>query len=503
MTNFLNSLKEQTTVGKTQNGAKTYTSTLNANLDFFANAGAMRSNTENVKQLFSKAVSEDKEIALRNLVHLRNIRMGGLGERDAFRKSYEVLVDTGDDTAIKLLKHVAEIGRWDDVVSIYDYAYSTNKKKVVDATVDLIATQLNQDIQDMNAGKPVSLLAKWIPSTSVKSAPRREVAYKLAGSLGLGHNHKEYRKVLAKLRSYLDLVEKKLANKEYYDIEFEKLPSKALFKYRQAFWNHTAEAYGEFLNRVESGEVKMNVSNLLPYEIVRAYTESDWCGGIKEYDRVLEASWSSLGDVIQGSDDNAIVVADTSGSMMGDPWDVAESLAIYAAERMEGAFKNHFITFSTTPKLIQLPANGTLRDKLREYHLHGEISDTDIAAVFNLILRTAIKNNTPQSELPSKIIIISDMEFNQGTRNGNLTNFEVAKNNFENAGYTLPDVVYWNVNSRSQNGEVRFNEQGVALVSGLTPNIFAQVIGAPITSPWEMMMEVLNKPEYSFVTECL
>ena len=498
---FLDNLKEETTVGRTANGAKTFTSTLNANVDFYAQAGSMRQNKSLIKSLFAKAYDEDREIALRNLIHLRNIRLGGLGERDAFRIAVEYLIDAKDYKAITMIaEYVGYFGRWDDLVAIM-----AKDSKTFDIGISVIQAQLKDDLDAMEAGDSVSLMAKWIPNVNVKNVERRKMANRIYPALGF-KSPRDYRKTLVALRSYIGVLEVKLAAKDYKGINFEKLPSKALFRYRAAFNRHLGDEYRAFIEAVNNGEVQMNGSLVMPHEIVTKYETGLWSNNIRPLDPVLEATWKSMDDVLKDVEDNAIVVADTSASMKSTswgstvtPWSVAEGLAIYTSEKLAGAFKNNFITFSTRPQLVTLPEHGTLRDKVVEYHNYSIVSSTNIERVFDLILNTAVKNKTPQAELPSKIIIISDMEFNTCTADAGVSNFEHAKNKFNEHGYELPSLVFWNVNASGSNVPVRFNEQGVALVSGFSTNVLTTVLGGEITSPEQMMLNVLNKPEYDFV----
>lgn len=504
---FLDNLKENTTVGRTENGAKTFTSSLNKNLDFYAQAGAIRNRIDDSKSIFNMAYSENPELALRNLMYLRDVR-GGLGEREAFRKMMESLIDNNPKVAKELLFYIPFIGRWDDLVEAYFYAktnsnLSKTHKEVAEKAVEIIAEQLKEDNKNSNKGNNVSLMAKWLPSPSVKSKKRKAQANSLAFDLGLGVT--AYRKTLSRLRKDIGIVETKLTKKDYESIEFETLPSRALFKYRQAFQRHMEDKYDDFINRVNSGEVKMNASNVLPYEVTKNYYEQvGWYySKVGKLNPVLEATWKSLDDTIGEAKENAIVVADTSGSMDGDPWYVAQSLAIYCAERLEGAFKNHFITFSTKPSLVELPKDSTLRDKIVEYDKNSIVSNTDIEKVFSLILNTAIKHNTPQEELPTKIIIVSDMEFDYMTDNADETAFENAKRRFNNEGYELPNIVFWNVASRQDNLPVRHNEQGVAMVSGLTPNIFKTVLLNEFLTPEQVMLDTIMSERYDFVVDIL
>lgn len=509
---FLTNLKKETTDGLTQNGAPTFTSTLSANLDFYAMAGSMRGKDSEILSLFAKAYDENKETALRNLIHLRNIRLGGLGERDAFRTAVKYLVSAKDYKAIDMIvTYAGYFGRWDDVVSVMEL-----DPKSFNLGLAVLKEQFEVDKANMAKGESISLMAKWIPNINVHNKERRVMAYKIAKALGYPATpagNKRFRKQMVAFRAYIGVLEVKLAAKDYGSINFEKLPSKALFRYRAAFGRHLADEYEAFINRVNDGEITMNAGLMMPHEIVKAYHDnSSWFGPevSDNVNPVLEATWKSLDDVLKNIEDNAIVVADTSGSMVSlgysnksgvAPWEVAEGLAIYTAERLEGAFKNHFITFSREPKLIQLPEHGTLRDKMAEYEGHSIVDNTNIKAVFDLILNTAVRNQTPQSELPNKIVIISDMEFDGCAENSGMSNFEVAKLKFNEAGYDLPGLVFWNVNASGSNVPVRFNEQGVALVSGFSTNVLATVLGGEITSPEEMMLQALYKTEYDFVKE--
>ena len=212
--------------------------------------------------------------------------------------------------------------------------------------------------------------------------------------------------------------------------------------------------------------------------------------------KVLNATWESLPDF--GGEENAIAVVDTSGSMYcsssPSPASVALSLGLYFAERNKGIFHNHFIEFSHDAKLIEIKGE-TFADRLRYLASFNEIADTNIEAVFDLILNAAINNNIPQEELPATLYLISDMEFNSCVRDAGVTNFENAKRKYETFGYKLPNVVFWNVQSRNRQQPVTMNEQGVALVSGCTPKLFSMVASGNI-DPYSFMMEVVDSERY-------
>ena len=173
------------------------------------------------------------------------------------------------------------------------------------------------------------------------------------------------------------------------------------------------------------------------------------------------------------------------------------SLGIYFAEHNTGAFANHFIEFSSTPKLIEIKGN-TFAEKLRYIASFNQVADTNIEAVFDLVLNAAVRNKLPQAQLPEKLIIISDMEFNACVSNAGVTNFHQAKAKFEAAGYRLPELVFWNVASRNRQQPVTQNEQGVVLVSGCTPRLFSMIADGSLSAmtPYQIMLDVLNSERY-------
>ncbi|MBR4551163.1 MAG: DUF2828 family protein, partial [Oscillospiraceae bacterium] len=257
-----------------------------------------------------------------------------------------------------------------------------------------------------------------------------------------------------------------------YTFDYSKQPFKAMFKYRKAFLRNDAERYGAFMQRVSTGEVKLNTGALYPYEIIEKAYHCDDAERLS-----LDATWRALADYTQ--DENALVVADGSGSMYWGckpmPAAVAQSLAIYFAEHNRGAFRNHFITFSMNPRLVEIKGRDIV-DKARYCETFNECANTNIQKVFELVLNAAVRNRVAQKDLPSTLYIISDMEFDSCAAGASLTNFEYAAKLFRQAGYRLPNVVFWNVSSRNQQQPVTMNEQGVALVSGCSPRIFSMVM---------------------------
>ena len=177
------------------------------------------------------------------------------------------------------------------------------------------------------------------------------------------------------------------------------------------------------------------------------------------------------------------------------PAAVALSLGLYFAEHNQGVFRNHFIEFSARPQLIEIKGE-TFADRLRYVASFNEVANTNLEAVFDLVLNAAVKNRVSQEQLPAKLIIISDMEFDACVSNSSAVNFKNAQAKYDACGYKLPQIVFWNVASRNNQQPVTQNEQGVALVSGATPRIFSMVASSTL-SPYTFMMEVLRSERYA------
>lgn len=510
---MLNALTYESNLTRTENGAPAYRSSGSDCLNFFAVCGALRNaSPDEIVRTFLRAYAENPDLAMKTVFYARDIR-GGLGERRLFRCILRYLAYTRPDSVLKNLPLIAEYGRFDDLLVLLDSLCE-------EELIRYLRAQLDDDIAAMEAGETVSLLAKWLPSINTSSHKSRERAKKLCRLLGM--REKDYRKTLAKLRAYLDVTETHLCRKDY-TFEYEQIPSGALFKYRQALLRNDGERYSVYLNAVREGKAKMNTGTLYPYQVVRDVLKE------LEYDmefdpdfdlfsddlperavrqdenlRSLDTTWNALPDFCDGK--NAIAVIDGSGSMYMDygsgimPATVALSLGLYFAEHSKGRFKNRFITFSNKPRLVRIKGDN-IASKIQYCMSFNEIANTDLYAVFRLILKAAVKHNIPQEELPELIYIISDMEFDSATctSEDEATVHEKAKKLYEKYGYRLPQVVYWNVAARNEQFPVTMSEAGTALVSGSSPIVFRQMMEMDLT-PFSMMEKILGSERYAPIT---
>ena len=487
---MLEYIKNEANRTLTENGAATHVTTGSHCLDLFATIGALRSsNEQEIVNRFVRAYTEDPDLAMKTLFFARDVR-GGLGERKVFRVCLNWLAHNAPASARKNIPYVAEFGRWDDLLSLMGTPCEGD-------ALMCIKKQLETDLNAMDMGDDVSLLAKWLPSVNASNADTVRSAKRIARFLGM--DDATYRKTLVKLRQQIRILENNLRTKDY-TFDYSKQPSKAMFKYRKAFHRNDGQRYGAFLEQVNKGEVTLHAGTLLPYELVEPYLDWSWKTSMRsiseEEKATLNATWASLPSF--GNDENALAVIDTSGSMYSGkpmPAAVALSLGIYFAQHNTGVFKNHFIEFSSRPQLLEIKGD-TFADQLRYLASFNEVADTNLEAVLDLILKAAVRNKVPQEQLPATLYLISDMEFNYCVQNAGTTNFENAKAKFAAHGYQLPKIVFWNVQSRNTQQPVTMNEQGVALVSGCSPRIFSMVTSGNL-SPVTYMLEVLGAERYA------
>ena len=521
--NALQVMKMQLNKTFTENGDLAYKSTGSACLDFFSLCGGMRRNISALDKLFAKAYAENPIIAIKILFYMRNIR-GGLGERNSFRVLLKELAKFYPEVAKQIVYAVPEYGRWDDILVLLD-------TPVKNEAIALIKQQVQEDKNAMENGGQVSLLGKWLPSINTSS--KKSIAKAKIVMNGLGMKAVEYRKLCSALRKEIKILEDNLRRKDY-TFDYSKQPSQAMIRYKKAFMRNDEERYKLFLNKVleqsekiargeeipEDEKVNLNTKTLYPYQIVSPFMNSRYGFQCLPNEKALplEASWKALNR--EQFNSKTIVVRDGSGSMYGSKdfmaINIATSLALLFAEQLGGAYKNSFITFSSKPELIQIPETAdTLEKKLNFIAKYDDCSNTDISKVYELILNVAKSGNVPKEEMIERILIISDMEFDacSGTNINqqqsrlsseasiNLDNcfstvstFDFYKKAFNDAGYELPEIVFWNVEARNAHLPVTQNEKGVKLVSGASANIFSNVVSGDlkVITPYEFMLQVLE-----------
>ena len=493
----------------TANGAKAYKTSGSKLVDINFAIGELRSaSEENIIKKFRDAFEENPEFALKWLFWLRDVREGS-GERKAFRVILKDLSKNGLSKFVdNMVPYLGFYGRYDDMWELLD---TPSKNAVLRFT----AKQLKEDLANRKAGKSVSLISKWIPSGNASSKVSAKYNKQIRDYLKWTPSQMQH--TLAILRKYIDVVERKMSSDNWQSIDYEKVPSKASKLYTKAFMKHDKDRYTAYLEGLKTGKAKVNASVLNPCEIVHKLYESiSWYGRDENTLTLMEAMWKNLPDRVQGEGDT-ICVLDTSGSMCSTVdsktrmtcKEVAESLAIYFAERCSGVFQNKIITFSHSPRYMDLTGCDSLESKLKYIQKYSEISDTNIESTFDLLLNTAIKGHLTQDELPKRVLILSDMGFNSGscTRTPNETLFQTINQKWNKAGYEMPTLIFWNIQGELRWGygskaiPVSYNEDfPCLLVSGYNTASLNMVLKSQ-ESPLEGILSVINTERYEPIKE--
>lgn len=473
---FMDDLEIETGATLTENGGLALSTTGDKLLNLFAVLGALRSRPTDVIDKFIDAYNEDADLATKMAFYGRDVR-GGLGERAVGRIMLNVLALKNPAVVSANLKNIVEFGRWDDLFVLFGTLCE-------DDMLSLVRTQLADDVDAMLNNENISLLAKWMPSINASSKNTVALANRLAKALDL--TSKQYRKTLSALRKYIDVTEVKMSANKWTDIDYKAVPSNAMANYGSAFARHDYEGFSRYMDAVKSGDAKINAATLYPYNVIETM-----CGNRD----VAEAQWKALPNYVEG-DNNFLIMADVSGSMMGRPMETSVGLAIYFAERNHGAFANKFMTFTDIPKIVDVTGDD-LFEKYCSVTDHVGYN-TNLEAAFDAILSTAVRTKCPQADLPKALVIISDMEIDRWG-GGSLTFTEEMRKRFADAGCEMPKLVYWNVDSRKDTFLASKNDPNAILVSGQSASTFKNLIKGIDLSAFEIMDQTLNDPRYDCV----
>jgi len=472
---LVDALQTKNTV--TENGMVTNSSSLNDCVNLFFQIGAMRGQDKTrLINMFVKAYEEDALTAMRILFWVRDVR-GGAGERQIFKDIIKYLSSSRTETMRKNLTLISEFGRWDDLLTFVGTPLETD-------ALSLIGYALKNGN---------GLAAKWMPRPNVNDREKKRQANALRKFLKLTPG--AYRKMLAELST---TVEQLMCANEFGKINYSHVPSRAMSDYMRAFGKRDGERFTTFIESVKKGDVKINAGAVYPYDIVKNLKYGNSNGA--------DAQWNALPNYLENNNEQFLPVVDVSGSMEcaagNNPnvtcMDVAISLGLYISERNEGAFKDSFITFSDRPQLQVL--KGSLSERYKQLARADWDMSTNIERVFTTILDSAVRNNVPESEMPTMILILSDMEFNQGTRgNWNKSAQEIFESKYAEAGYKMPKIVYWNIQARNNNFPVQFNKEGVSLVSGFSPSLLINLLSGEDLTPLSMMLKIVNSDRYQSI----
>ena len=496
-------------VSVTENGAIGYKTTGHPLLDINFAASSLRSKSpREIIDMFEKAFYDTPLEAVMWLFYLRDIR-GGMGERRSFRIILKHMADNHPEVIAGVIPYIAEYGRYDDMWVLLE----TNFRK---PALELIKEQIVSDLNGVKENKSISLLGKWLPSRCSKNPKNKKYVNIICEGLGIAPY--TYQKITSTLRKHLKIVECDMSAGRWSVIDYNKVPARANLRYNKAFLKHDEERRRGYLEALENHEegVKINAGTLFPHDIVHKYmvSQSYWDRKCRDLDQTLEELWKALPD--EAGDAGTMIVSDGSGSMWQNvdknasygslqAWEACAALTIYFAERATGVYKNTFITFGSHPQYVNITSCKTLRNKISCLLKYEDCSSTNVEAVFDMILKTAVTNRLTQDQLPGTVLVLSDMEFDNPYACNprlNSTLFGHIIKKYEAAGYKMPKLAFWNLCSRTGTIPVRQNENGLVLVSGFSPSTMKMVMSGNL-DPFDAMLDVLYTERYRPIYEAV
>ena len=451
--------------------------------------------------------------------HLRDCR-GGKGERELGRRAMTWLFINYPVEFRRVMPLLPEYGRWDDLIELFPDAlnltdldqvranylatvpgpeYLQNLRVMQNEAVQLMATQLRQDRQNMLAGKPCSLCAKWTPTEGDAQDRKTGVFKTLAAAIGVSPRslRKNYN---TPLREYLKIVEGYMCSGRWEKVDFNKVPSSAMKRLKKAFEKHEPTRFAAWRDALKLNDpkvAKVNAKQLHPHELVREMRTKNAA------DPVCEAQWKVLIDEVRnlGSLKDAVVVVDTSSSMHNPnylPIDVAVAMGMIISDVVQGPFHGHLITFNDVPAFQVVP-DGSAFDRFRTIRNMAWGGSTNLEGTFKLILSRTQECKLSQNDMPKRLFIVSDMQFNQVSGYGVQTNWERINEMYRTAGYTRPQIVFWNVNGASTDFPVTTGEQDTALISGFSPAILKALLRGEDYTPMSVLRLALDDSRYDEV----
>lgn len=453
---------------RTANGAATNFTSKDPIVDLFGLIGASRG--KDLTALFRVALAADQDLAIRTLLYSRDVR-GGMGERQMFRDLVKDLADKAPSLASRVMLRIPELGRYDDL-------------KAFEGTSlwpQALALWMNAIVAERNP-----LAAKW--------APRKGSVF-VAMHKYLDLTPKSTRKILVSLTREANVPEVAMCARQWENINYGKLASKAAARYRKAFEKHDPIGYEEYVSKLEKGEAKVSAKAIFPHDIIKGSGNTS----------VMQAQWDAQPDYLEGTNSKILPVIDVSGSMTIPTsamssvtcMDVAIALGIYCAERNTSLFQDCFISFSERPRMHSMPKGG-IADKVKMVRSSPWGYNTDLLKVFGTLLQVACQRGLTQEDMPTKVIIFSDMEFDSACENNDLTALEHIKKLYAQSGFEIPELVFWNLRGHKENLPITVDDRGVCLVSGFSPAIMKSVLASNIVTPMDLVKQAVCNERYDY-----
>lgn len=532
-------LERDLNITNTENGDKAYLSTLDPLVDLYYES-LRNVDLNKLKKLFNKAWSVNPYYTLRMVAYIRDIR-DGKGEKYIGRYLFLWVYEKSKEIAELNAKHFFNtFGRWDDGIIYKKMEKKTYGNKVekkienndfLQLYVKMVVNQIKEDMINLSENKSISLCAKWIPSERTSNG----FIYRMIAK-EYGISYEDFRKnVLVPLRKKLDLLETKMCEKNYEEINYNNVPSMAMNKHSKkrskkgiqmdrinvqnnnirndthieyiecrenAFMRNDMERFMEYKENLKNGKSKINASILYPHMIVEKYVSENGRMILDDVDDLLEAQWNEIVKKMESIGDlsETLVLSDVSGSMNGTPMLISYSLGILISSLAKSeVWRNMVLTFESNPQFVDVSGD-SLYERVKKIVKAPWGGSTDFKKAFELILKTCIEYKLKQEDVPKRLIVISDMQFNQADNNMKETSFEMMKREFETNGYKMPEMVFWNVRSTNTT-PLLANNTNVALVSGYSPNILKSVLESKYDSmtPIHIVLNTILNEKYDII----
>ncbi len=472
----------------TQNNARSYKTLYDGRVELFFKS--VRGLTgDQLIRMTTKSWNEDPLDTLKIMFQTRDCR-SGKGERKLFMEFMTWLCVRSPRDLVTNLELIPEYGRWLDLVEL---AQNNEMEEII---WQVFAQRLLEDVKLMNEGKPISLCAKWVPTEGSKWDKQLKATHKIANVLEV--NLKTFRKMyLSPLRSYLNIVEKLMCNQSWSSIDYNRVPSCAMRRLKKAFARHDLGRFDEWKKALAAGvpNAKVNAKVLYPHELVSEYLNG------KLYDQVVESQWQVLMDETKKYGDlgRSLVISDVSGSMYGTPLEVSVALGIMIGQLCSEPFRGNLITFSRYPQFHTIRGK-SLYDQVTDVKRMNWDMNTDFIAVFRLILSKSKQYRILPENMPNRLYVLSDMQFDQASAGNYQTNYETIKCMYHQCGYELPEIVFWNLQGNTLDFPIGDATQlGVALVSGFSPSILKALINGRELSPVTVLREAIDDRRYDSI----
>jgi hypothetical protein len=419
---------------------------------------------------------------------------GGKGTKQTFIKAMKHLITEHPCWVEENMAIIPTFGRYKDWIELIN-------NNTRDQIIYLICYQLNEDIVNMNEGNPISLLAKWIPSEKKQLNKNNNITKSITKQLYKENEKQPFKRFrkeyLTPLRYYLKIVENYMCSNRWEEIDFSIVPSCAMNRLKNAFQKHTPEKFADWLNAVKEGKSKINAGQLQPHEIAKHYIN----GG--EYDEVVELQWQQIVENTSklGNFEDSIVLSDVSGSMDGVPMEVSIALGILISSLTAEPFRNIVISFDTNPTMHIIPDScTTLQQKVESMKEIPWGGSTNLYKVFELLLNRAKQYGISQDQMPKRLYILSDMQFDAAIGSDTKTVFESIEDMYSNTIYKRPDIIFWNLRSDTTvDFPVCESQDGVGCISGFSPSILKNILNGDEITPYTIMRNVIDDVRYSII----